>query len=120
MLPAEYHNYHRAFVTLNRVVESCFGIELSAGYEQCLKEFEDAYMALGLNVTPKAHLLFSHAIEDICKHGQGLGLFNEAAAESIHSDFDKFYQRYTVKDIRSPSYITKLQSAVTPYNARHI
>ena len=51
-------------------------------------------MDLSLNVTPKAHLLFAHAIEDIDKHGQGLGLFNEAAAESIHADFDHHYKRY--------------------------
>ena len=51
-------------------------------------------MDLGLNVTPKAHLLFAHAIEDIDKHEQGLGLFDEAAAESIHADFDHHYKRY--------------------------
>ena len=77
-------------------------------------------MDLGLKVTPKVHLLFCHAMDDIDKHGQGLGLFNESAAESIHADFDRFYQRYAVKDINSPSYLKKLQSAITAYNASHV
>ena len=77
-------------------------------------------MDLGLNVTPKAHLLFAHAIEDIDKHGQGLGLFNEAAAESMHADFDHHYKRYSVKDTDANSYINRLQFAVTSYNSDHI
>ena len=77
-------------------------------------------MEKGLNVTPKTHLLFVHATEDIEKHGHGLGLFNEAAAESIHADFDLFYQRYAIKDTNSPSYVLRLQAAVTAYNASHI
>ena len=75
-------------------------------------------MEKGLNVTPKTHLLFVHATEDIEKHGHGLGLFNEAAAESIHADFDAFYHRYLVKDIQSDVYLKNLQSAVVAYNSK--
>ena len=77
-------------------------------------------MELGLNVTPKCHLLFTYALEDIQKHGQGLGLYNEAAAESIHVDFDIFYKHYKVKDLDSSVYIDKLQAAVAAYNAGHV
>ena len=77
-------------------------------------------MDLGLNITSKSYLLFAHVIEDIDKHGQGLGLFNEAAAESIHADFDHHYKRYSVKDTDANSYINRLQFAVTSYNSDHI
>ena len=81
ILPSEHYKFYNAFVTLNSVVDSCFGVNLLPGYQKCLKDFEQAYMEKGLNVTPKAHLLFVHATEDIEKHGHGLGLFNGAAAE---------------------------------------
>ena len=51
-------------------------------------------------------------------HGQGL--FNESAGEAIHADFDRFYQRYAVKDVNSEAYLTKLGMAVAAYNASHI
>ena len=95
-------------------------LELVPGYEKCLKDFESAWMELGLNKIPKCYLLFAHALEDIQKHEQGLGLYNEAAAESIHADFDMFYKRYKVKDLDSSVYVDKLQAAVAAYNAGHV
>ena len=119
-LPAEHYDYYLAFNSFNDVVESCFGNELYPGYEECIAKFEAAYTKLGLAVTPKVHLLTEHAIEDIEEHGLGLGLFNESAAESLHADFDRFYQRYAVKDIHSDAYLRKLQMAVSAYNASHM
>ena len=120
MLPPEHYGYYKAFYTLNACIESRFGNELLPCFEKCIEDFEKAYMDLGLTVTPKVHLLVEHATEDISKHGYGLAIFNESAAESIHADFDAFYQRYAVKDITSDSYINKLQSAVTAYNSNHL
>ena len=81
-------------------------------------KFEQAYMKLGLKVTPKIHLLLEHAIEDIQSHGLGLGLYNESTAESIHADFDASYQRYMVKDVQSDVCLKNLQSAVVAYNSK--
>ena len=116
ILPSEHYKFYTTLVAFDSVVDSCFGLELVPGYEKCLKDFESAWMELGLNVTPKCHLLFAHALEDIQKHG----LYNEAAAESIHADFDIFYKRYKVKDLDSSVYVDKLQAAVAAYNAGHV
>ena len=48
------------------------------------------------------------------------GQDNEAAAESIHADFDIFYKRYKIKDLDSSVYVDKLQAAVAAYNAGHV
>ena len=96
------------------------GNELLPDYDKAIERFEAAYMKLGINVTPKVHLLIEHALEDIASHGCGLGLFNESTAESIHADFDAFYQRYLVKDKSSPAYLKNLQSSVVAYNSNHI
>ena len=120
LLPAEHCDFYMAFVAFNQVVDSCFGLELYPKYSSCIENFEKAYLKLGLNITPKVHLLIEHAVEDISLHGQGLGLFNEAAAESIHADFDHFYGRYATKDNNSPTFLKKLQLAVTAYNSSHI
>ena len=120
LLPPEHRKFHAAFDAFNDVVESCFGNELLPGYADYICKFEQAYLDLELNITPKVHLLIEHTVENIESHGCGLGIFNESAAESIHADFDHFYQRYLVKDINSPSYLKKLQSAVTAYNSSHI
>lgn len=120
LLPESHYGFYAAFNAFNEVVETSFGLELHPEYKTSICKFEKAYLDLNLKVTPKVHLLIEHAVEDIDQHGQGLGIFNEAAAESIHADFDHFYGRYTVKDITSPSYLTKMQSAITAYNSSHI
>ena len=93
LMPNHLYDYYTAFSTFNDVVESRFGNILYPEYEENILKFEQAYMKLGLKVTPKIHLLLVHAIEDIQSHGLGLGLYNESTAESIHADFDAFYQR---------------------------
>ena len=42
-----------AFRAFNKVVDSCFGVELKAGYKENINEFKRIYLALGITVTPK-------------------------------------------------------------------
>jgi hypothetical protein len=120
LIPAEHYKYLTAFKAFDAVVGACFGNELDPNYRHKIKEFETAYDALGLAHTTKVHMLIEHADEEIEKYGVGLALFNEAAAESIHADFEKHYQGYIVKDVTASAYLPRLLHAVKSYNANHV
>lgn len=51
--------------------------------------------------------------------GQGLGLFNEQASESVHSNFDITWNRYKATK-SSPVYDKRLLAAVVDYNSSHL
>ena len=45
--------YIAAFRAFNKVVESCFGMQLATDYKQCISNFSFLYRELGISVTPK-------------------------------------------------------------------
>ena len=120
IIPENLYDYYTAFTALRDVVHCCMGNELFPDYGESIAKFEAAYKKLGISVTPKVHLLVEHALEDISLHGRGLGIFNESTSESLHADFDSFYQRYLVKDTSSDVYLKNLQTAVVAYNSNHV
>ena len=109
-----------AFESLNKVVDACFGKDLLDNYEDLFDKFQNDFLCLGISVTPKVHALIYH-VPQFCKLvGQGLSIYSEEAAESLHHDFDEFWNSYKVNDLNHPSYIKYLLSAVWTYNSRHI
>ncbi|PAA78421.1 hypothetical protein BOX15_Mlig010790g22 [Macrostomum lignano] len=115
-----------AFSCLRAVQQKCFGQQLLEGYDTAVKEFEAAYHALAINITPKAHALIDHvpqfleamAVQSGCR--RGLGFWSEQAMESAHRDFsDMWSQRFKV-DATHPEYARRLLRCITVYSSRHL
>ena len=45
--------YIAVFRAFNKVVESCFGMQLAPDYKTCISNFSLLYRELGISVTPK-------------------------------------------------------------------
>jgi hypothetical protein len=43
-----------------QVKDACFGKDVSPDYLQTIKVFKQAYLALGVSVTPKVHCVVEH------------------------------------------------------------
>ena len=63
----------------NAVRVACFGHDLLESYIDDIKEFKDAYVLLGINVTTKAHIIFDHLADYCGQRGRGLGPDSEQA-----------------------------------------
>lgn len=109
-----------AFRAFKKVVDGCFGKSLLSGWEQSIREFEDAYVSLGISITTKVHLVTDH-VEDFCKdNGCGLSAFSEHAFESLHRDFLRHWERHKVKDTAHPDFGKRLKKTTCEYNAGHL
>lgn len=111
--------YVKAFDDFKKVVSACFGKDLDQNYTECIEDFKESYLSLGVSVTPKVHAVFFH-IGQFCKlHGIGLGFFSEQAMESVHFDFKSFWEKNKVAE-NHPDYAKKLLRAVCQYNSLHL
>ena len=72
-----------------------------------------------LSVTTKAHVIFTHVLQQIERTGQALGVLSEQAFESVHYDFLETWKRFKVP-IDHKDYGQKLLNAVVNYNSFHI
>ena len=93
---------------------------LKDDYEDKISAFRKAYLALNINVTSKAHILFDHTVEFIKKNGRSLSLFAEQSAEASHADFDDYWDRYKVRSSTHPNLGPRLQRCVVSYNGEHV
>ena len=81
----------RAFRDFRRVVHSCFGMSLDQDFAQHIQNFRDSCDHLPISITPKLHILFVHVPEFINRKNLPLGVFSEQASETVHQDFQKFW-----------------------------
>lgn len=89
--------YVQCFNDFNKVVKSCFSIELKTDYVNHINNFRQSYLDLGIRVTPKVHTVINH-IEYFCEKNQrGLGFYSEQTLESSHAKFSNFWNKYKVK-----------------------
>lgn len=101
------------------VYEKCFSMTLAPDYDNALKRFCEKWEELELPASSKYHIVKFH-LEQFCSMtGQGLGLYNEQASESVHSNFDLTWNRYKATKTSSV-YDDRLRSAVVDYNSSHI
>ena len=106
-----------AFESFQILVHSCFGNTLSDTWESDLINFRDSYVATGASISPKVHIVFGHLTYFVKKFG-ALGVYSEQAAESIHHDFNREFQKYNVKDRAHPKYAENLLKAVCAHNGK--
>ena len=112
--------YVKVLRLLNDVVNCCFSKELCPLYEMKISKFSQAFMELGISTTPKIHILIYH-VPQFCKSkGEALGIYSEQASESVHSIFEKFWQRRKVTDFKNPNYSSALYDTIVEFNSFHI
>ena len=60
-------------------------------------------------------------VGEFCKlHNMGLSPWSEQTTESLHSDFNKVWENYKVKDTNHVEYGNRLLQAVQMYNSKHL
>lgn len=83
-----------AFTAFNMVRKTCFGMIFSPDFQIHIKSFAEAFLKLGLSVTPKVHAVFVHIAQFLNRKkssNKGLGYWSEQASEIVHSDFDSLW-----------------------------
>ena len=110
----------QAFRNFRAVVHSCFGMSLDQDYARFIQAFKESCAHLPVSITPKLHILFFHVPEFIHRKGMPLGFFSEQASESVHHDFQKFWDSRYKREMSHPLYHDKLLRSVVEYNSKHI
>ena len=117
--------YIKAFRALDKVVNACFGVDLNPEYKNFIEEFREAYLDLGVSISPKVHIIFQHVVEVLNKENStrerkvGLGHFSEQSFESAHSDINVLWQRVKVPE-NHPEFPARLKHFCSSYFASHI
>ena len=103
------------------MIVACFGQDLKPDYKSKIgnlnfltfRHLTIKHRSLGITVTPKVHLLETHASEFLEMMGgeHGLGYYSEQAMESMHKDLKKEWQGEKL-DENHPNYpyIDKMHS----------
>ena len=110
----------RAFRDFQAVVHSCFGMSLDQDYDRFIKNFKNSCKSLPISITPKIHILFFHVPEFIRRRKMPLGIFSEQASESVHHDFQKFWNTRYKREMNNPNYSNQLLRSIIEYNSKHI
>ena len=118
--PPEFTQFVKTFHSFNRVVESCYGFDLSPNYRECINDFTVEFLKLGISVTPKVHAVMHHVAEFCTFSGTGLGPYSEQTSEALHHEFKKCWKNYFVKNTDHPSYPEHLLDAVRAFNSMNI
>lgn len=118
----KYNEYPHvlAFKELSTLVEVCFGMEFQPEkVEVSVRNFEAAWTNLGLKNTTKSHIIFKHMVSFIDERKSSLGFYSEQSSESLHHDFNIFWEKFKV-DVANNMYSQNLLRAVLAYNSGHV
>ncbi|PAA49210.1 hypothetical protein BOX15_Mlig018049g5 [Macrostomum lignano] len=106
------------------VKASCFGMSVCGDFENRVRAFEQAYIDLGIRVTPKVHAVIDHVVQFLNMSNlagepkKGLGFWSEQVVETAHHDFSSMWQDFRI-DFHHPSYPDRLRKCVVAYCSRH-
>ena len=109
-----------AFKSFRSVVHSCFGQELEPSYREDIAKFTADYMAIGIRITPKVHMVMDHVGDFCASHNCGLGRFSEQSSEGVHREFRRYWERHLIKDTSANRYGPNLLQTVLEYTATHL
>ncbi len=108
---------------LNNVCSAAFDRQLGGELEETFQTFTSCYIALcnemRASVTPKAHILSTHALEYVRKTNKSLFWTSKSALESQHRHFMDYYKNYKVLATQPDLYGRKLLNCVIHYNSFH-
>ena len=110
----------QAFRDFRAVVHSCFGMSLGQDFAQLIQTFKESCSHLPVSITPKLHILFFHVPEFIQRRNMPLGIFSEQGSETVHQDFQKFWDTRYKRDMSHPNYADQLLTSIIHYNSKHL
>ena len=117
-------DYWSCLYDFKQVYDSCFGILLSQDYRkhifQLEKSIERIVVGYNFKITPKIHIILRHVPDFICFTGKPLGIFSEQTAENSHSIFQKFWIKYSVKDVTCEQFEINLLKCIHDLNSAHL
>jgi len=111
----------KALDAFNAVRKSCFGQTCAASYKTDIENFAYAWLDLKTPIIVKVHVVCVHVPQFLELHpGKGIGVWNEQAAEHLHSNFENFYARCKYyRNIDHPEYPQSFQKAIVAYDSLH-
>ena len=118
-LPEELKMFGIAFQLLFEAKKACFGLELVAGWDDRIMEFDAQFNKLGISKSNKVHAIVTHVPEFIRMTGEPLGRYSEQAMESVHQDWEKTWENYKCGEIAS-RFHEQLFKCVVKYNSSHL
>ena len=107
--PNKFAPFIRCMKDFGSVAHACFKTDdLQANYKETIKAFSKSFKVLKMkfNVTEnlKIHEINVHVSQWIDMFATSLGGHSEHEVEGIHSQFDRIWKNYNVKDIKSKSF----------------
>lgn len=121
--PFRLQPYIAAFKAMNKIVEKCFAAKKAdiTDFNKNLKELREALKSTEISQTLKIHIILEHLEEAIIfLNNDGLGLWSEQAGESVHSEFNKYWDRFKINLLDEPSFINRLKKAVVTFSSQHV
>ena len=115
----KFHDFIEVLRLFHEVQVGCFGMDLADDWEARIHVFMEAYMALGISVTPKAHTIFYEIPIFIWEVGLALGHFAAQHFETGHFDFEETLNRFKRKETH-PEHGDQQTSACANYAAEHV
>jgi hypothetical protein len=107
------------------VVNSCFHVDLLDSWQEDIICF-GVKLANLLNMfprvkmTPKWHIILNHVPEWIERNNKGLGQVSEQEVEDTHSQFEKVWSKYRVKNVDNPTYLPNYFKSITDHNTTNL
>ena len=116
-------NHIEALRKFNILRKLAFSNIIDPSWKKSLNEFACAYNNIsGISKPLKVHMLIAHSSEFLEKYGnhKGLGFYSEQTGETIHRNFELFFDKYRIKNIHSEKYGIHLKKAVVEFGSVHI
>lgn len=113
--------YVNVFEAFKKVLDDLYSpqIDIISLHSQIVK-FADAWIASGMSVTSKVHIVVTHLLDFVILRGsKEIGRFCEQSHESAHAEFEKTWTKYKVKEVSNQHFKHSLLKSVNDYNAGH-
>lgn len=86
--------------------------------KRCVQGFRVAWKASGMSLTTKAHIVLDHLIPFVTSRGgKNMEVYAEQAHESLHSEYEKTWARYAVKETTNPMYSRRFLASVNDFHS---
>lgn len=121
--PLRLQPYIASFKAMNKIVTTCFSAKQAdlTDFHKNLSEFRKALKSTGISQTVKIHIILEHLKQAIIfLNNDGLGLWTEQPGESIHREFNKFWDRFRMNMIEGQTFVSQLKKAVLAFSTQHI
>lgn len=109
------------FKTMNKIVECCFSTSIvNNDLPKYIAELRVFYKALDMAQTLKIHIVLEHLVSGLkFLEGCGFGPWSEQAGETVHSEFEKYWEKYRINCPENSNYAEHIKLATVEFSSRH-